>query len=218
MSNSHNLPYSYAYPHPAVTTDAVVFSLRGGRLELLLIQRGGEPFKGHWALPGGFLTPDEDLDACVRRELVEETGVAVAELHHFANFSAPNRDPRERVISAAYWAFTPSEDLSPRGGSDADDARWFPVNAMPELAFDHVDVVERALEALRSRCESYRPLFGLLPPSFTLSAFQGAWEAVMGREADRRNLHKAVLGSGLIEETGDLARGNHRPAKLYRLV
>lgn len=218
MSKSHNLPFCYAHPHPAVTTDAVVFTLREGELAVLLIRRGGEPFKGRWALPGGFLMPDEDLDACARRELVEETGVALTQLHSFANFSAPERDPRERVISAAYWALTPSEDLSPRGGSDADDARWFVITALPKLAFDHAKIVDSALIALRSACEGFQPVFGLLAPDFTLSDFQRAWEAVMGQSADRRNLHKSVLASGLIEETGELTRGAHRPARLYRAV
>lgn len=215
MSTEHELTYHYAHAHPAVTTDAVVFTLLDGDLAVLLIRRGGEPFKGMWALPGGFVAPTEDLDACARRELVEETGVAVSDLQHFANFSAPDRDPRERVISAAYWALTPIDELSPRGATDADDARWFLVDGLPELAFDHADIVDGAQKALRSRCEAFDILFGLLPAKFTLSAFQTAYEAVMGAPADRRNLHKAVLASGLVTATGEMSRGKHRPARLF---
>ena len=216
MSNQHDLPYRYAYAHPAVTTDAVVFTLLDGDLAVLLIRRGGEPFKGMWALPGGFLTPTEDLDTCARRELEEETGVTLSDLRHFANFSAPDRDPRERVISAAYWALTPSDELSPRGGTDADEARWFLTDGLPELAFDHADIFEGAQKALRARCEAFGILFGLLPANFTLTAFQAAYEAVMGEAADRRNLHKAVLASGLVTATGEMSGGRHRPARLFR--
>ncbi len=207
--------YSYPYPHPAVTTDIAVFTLREGRLCLLLIQRAEDPHAGAWALPGGFLNMDETLDDCARRELLEETGVEASVLFPFANFSEPDRDPRERVISAAYLALMPFDRMSPRADSDAAAVRWAPVDDLPPLAFDHADIVKGAIEALRKRCEAFDILFGLLPVRFTLSAFQAAYEAVMGRAADRRNLHKAVLASGLIELTDETARGRHRPARLY---
>lgn len=218
MSTTHNLPYRYAYERPAVTTDAAVFALIGHRLHLLLVERGTEPFKGKWALPGGFLQPHEDLDACARRELVEETGVDLTELAPFGTFSAPDRDPRGWVVSAGYMALTPSEGLTPKASTDAAAAQWFPVDSLPALAFDHDTIVERALAALKSRCEAYQPLFALLTPTFTLSSFQAAYEAVMGTPVDRRNLLKGLLASGLVEETGEVARGKHRPARLYRPV
>ncbi len=207
--------YSYPYPHPALTTDIAVFTLREGRLCLLLIERAEEPYAGAWALPGGFLRMDETLDACARRELLEETGVEASVLFPFANYSEPARDPRERVISAAYLALMPFNRLSPRADSDAAAVQWAHLDDLPPLAFDHADIVEGAQKALRSRCEAFQILFGLLPARFTLSAFQAAYEAVMGEPADRRNLHKAVLASGLIKETQETARGRHRPARLY---
>jgi 8-oxo-dGTP diphosphatase len=209
------LIYSYPYPHPALTTDIAVFTLREGRLCVLLIERAEEPYAGAWALPGGFLRMDETLDACARRELLEETGVEASVLFPFANYSEPDRDPRERVISAAYLALMPFDQMSPRADSDAAAVRWAHLDDLPQLAFDHADIVDGAQKALRSRCEAFEILFGLLPAKFTLSAFQAAYEAVMGEPADRRNLHKAVLASGLVTATGETSRGRHRPARLF---
>ncbi|MFN9807996.1 MAG: NUDIX hydrolase, partial [Betaproteobacteria bacterium] len=174
-----------------------------------------EPYAGAWALPGGFLRMDETLDACARRELMEETGVEASVLFPFANYSEPDRDPRERVISAAYLALMPFDQMSPRADSDAAAVQWAHLDDLPQLAFDHADIVDGAQKALRSRCEAFEILFGLLPAKFTLSAFQGAYEAVMGEAADRRNLHKAVLASGLVSETGEMSQGRHRPARLF---
>ena len=207
--------YSYPYPHPALTTDIAVFTLREGRLCVLLIERAEEPYAGSWALPGGFLRMEETLDACARRELMEETGVEASVLFPFANYSEPGRDPRERVISAAYLALMPFDQMSPRADSDAAAVRWAYLDDLPPLAFDHADIVDGAQSALRSRCEAFDILFGLLPAKFTLSAFQAAYEAVMGEAADRRNLHKAVLASGLVIATGETSRGRHRPARLF---
>jgi 8-oxo-dGTP diphosphatase len=212
------LNYSYPYPHPALTTDIAVFTLREGRLCVLLIERAEEPYAGAWALPGGFLRMDETLDACARRELLEETGVEASILFPFANYSEPDRDPRERVISAAYLALMPFDQMSPRADSDAAAFQWAPLDGLPQLAFDHADIVDGAQKALRSRCEAFEILFGLLPAKFTLSAFQAAYEAVMGKAADRRNLHKAVLASGLVTATGEMSGGRHRPARLFRAV
>ena len=210
------MPFTYDYPRPAVTIDIAVFSLRNERLHLLLIERGGPPFEGSWALPGGFLEEREDLDACARRELREETSLDAPVLFPFANYSQPDRDPRGRTITAAYLALMPLDQLNPIAGSDAASLRWFNVDALPPLAFDHRLIVDDALVALRARCEGFEIIFGLLPAEFTLTAFQAAYEAVTGKAADRRNLQKAVLGSGLIEPTGTISRGRHRPARIFR--
>ena len=141
--------YQYRYPHPAVAADICLFSEQDGQLSLLLIERRNEPFRGLWALPGGFLQPDEDLDACARRELREETGVEAPALRQFGVFSNPKRDPRERVMSVAYVGVVSGTDALPAAGSDAAAARWFAVDALPPLAFDHAEIVARAREALR---------------------------------------------------------------------
>jgi len=142
--------YQYRYPHPAVAADICLFCMRDGHLGLLLIERRNEPFRGRWALPGGFLEPDEDLDTCARRELREETGIEAPALRQFGVFSDPKRDPRERVISVAYVGVVPATDTLPDAGSDAAAARWFAVDALPQLAFDHAMIVARAREALRN--------------------------------------------------------------------
>jgi 8-oxo-dGTP diphosphatase len=209
------MAFTYAYPHPAVATDIAVFTLRRGGLNVLLIERGAEPFRGAWALPGGFLQPDEELDACARRELREETGVETDVLLHFGNFSAPDRDPRERVISVAYLALLPSDELRLAADTDAAQAKWFRLDALPRLAFDHELILDRALQALSAEARRIEPLFALLPPRFTLSQLQGAYEAVIGEEAEKRNFRKMVATLGCVRETEDFVHGAHRPARLY---
>lgn len=212
------MPFTYEYPHPAVAADIAVFTLRRGALHVLLIERGGEPFLGAWALPGGFLQPDEELDECARRELLEETGVDADLLLQFGNFSAPERDPRERVISVAYLALLPSDELRLEASTDAAQARWFAVGDLPALAFDHDRILARALEVLGGQARAIAPLFALLPARFTLSQLQSAYEAVTGEEAEKRNFRKTVATLGCVRETDDFAHGAHRPARLYEPV
>lgn len=208
--------YTYAHPHPAVAADIALFTVRASRLCILLIERGGEPFAGRWALPGGFLRPDEDLDACAKRELREETGVETSLLIPFANFSMPDRDPRARVISAAYLALIPSEVLRLAADTDAADARWFGLDDLPALAFDHDRILRQALDRLRERCQEIGILLALLPERFTLTELQAAYEAVLGSPVDRRNFQKQALATGLLAQTEALARGRHRPARLWK--
>ena len=212
------MAYTYEYPHPAVATDIAVFTLRRGGLNVLLIERGAEPYRGAWALPGGFLQPEEELDACARRELKEETSVDADLLVHFGNFSAPARDPRERVISVAYLALLASDELRLEADTDAAQAQWFPIDALPRLAFDHEMILRRALAALSAQARQVEPLFALLPGRFTLSQLQGAYEAVIGEETEKRNFRKMVAALDCVRETEDFVHGAHRPARLYEPV
>lgn len=139
--------YTYNYPRPAVTADCVVFANNSGTLEVLLIERGNEPCKGMWAFPGGFMDMDETAEACARRELMEETGLAVCDIHEVGAFTKVDRDPRGRVITIAFYTLTNKTDVA--GGDDAAQARWWPVDSLPSLAFDHDDILRRALECLR---------------------------------------------------------------------
>ncbi len=143
-----NMPeqYTYRYPHPAVTTDCVVFGFDGVHLNVLLIERGHEPFKGSWAFPGGFLNIDEDAPDGARRELLEETGLQVSNVEQLGAFTRPDRDPRERVISIVYFTLMRTGEVT--GGDDAAKAQWFPINRLPELAFDHQQIFEQALERM----------------------------------------------------------------------
>ena len=210
--------YCYAYPHPAVTTDVVVFTIREQRLEILLIRRRGEPFRGSWALPGGFLDIDEDLEACALRELAEETGVRGVYLEQLYTFGAPGRDPRERVISVAYFALTRSDRLQVRASSDAAEVAWFAVSAMPALAFDHTAIVGFAHRRLKAKLDYSTIAFHLMPETFTLGELQRVYEALLGEPLDKRNFRKRILALARVEPTGELRRnGNHRPAQTYRL-
>ncbi|MEN8176267.1 MAG: NUDIX domain-containing protein [Pseudomonadota bacterium] len=214
-----DLPYCYAYPHPAATTDVVVFSLRNDRLVALLVKRGNPPFEGMWALPGGFLDIDEDLDTCAKRELQEETGITGIYLEQLYTFGRPGRDPRERVISVAYFALVPAHDLvRPRAASDARAARWFETDELPSLAFDHAQIIELARQRLVSKLQYSTIAFQLLPRAFTLSEVQRVYETLLREPLDKRNFRKRLAALDLLEPTGEARRnGNHRPAREYRL-
>lgn len=210
--------YQYEYPHPAVTTDIVIFTIRDGQLKLLLIRRGGEPFKGKWALPGGFVEIDEDLEEGARRELEEETGVSGVWLEQLYTFGRPGRDPRERVITVAYYALVPSDRLAIRAATDAEAVGWFALDELPPLAFDHAEIVAMARERLVAKLDYSTVAFQFMPAAFTLSELQRVYEIVLGEEIDKRNFRKWVLALKQIEETGEQRReGAHRPAMLYRV-
>jgi len=212
-------PYCYRYPHPAVTTDVALFTIRADALQLLLIERGNEPFKGSWALPGGFVDIDEDLDDCAARELAEETGVENLYLEQLGTFGRPGRDPRERVISVAYLALAPETQLSVRAGDDAAAAAWFPVKALPTLAFDHDEIIAVAHRRLVSKLDYSTIAFQLLPETFTLGELQQVYETLVDAEIDKRNFRKWAQALEQIEATGELRRrGKHRPARVYRLT
>ncbi len=212
-------PYAYVHPHPAVTTDIVVFTVRDDALELLLIRRGNPPYAGAWALPGGFLDIDEDLDACAARELAEETGVRDVALEQLHTFGAVARDPRERVVSVAYFALAPAERLSVQAGDDAAEARWFRLNALPELAFDHADIIAAARRRLAANLDDSTIAFQLLPPTFTLGELQRVYETLLDADLDQRNFPQWAFALSQIEVTSETRRrGDHRPARLYRLT
>jgi 8-oxo-dGTP diphosphatase len=211
------MAYSYQYPRAALTVDCVVFGFDGGELKVLLIERGLEPFKGRWALPGGFVRVEETLDEAARRELVEETGLKDVFLEQLYSFGEIKRDPRERVVSVAYYALVKLSDHRARAATDAANAEWFLVSKLPKLAFDHAEILRTALGRLQGKVR-YQPIgFELLPEKFTLSQLQRLYEAVLETELDKRNFRKKVLGFGLLlplEET--LMAGRHRPAQLFQ--
>ena len=176
---AEELKYHYKYPHPSVTTDCVIFGFDGTRLNVLLIERGNDPYKGCWAFPGGFLNMDESALEGAKRELYEETGLRDAYIHQFHAFSAPDRDPRERVISIAYFALVRLTDV--KAGDDAAKAQWFPLDEIPPLAFDHDKMLRAALKALR-RMIHFEPIgVELLPENFTKTQLQSLYEAILGK-------------------------------------
>ena len=207
----------YRYPRAALTVDCVVFGLDEGELKVLLIKRGLEPFKGRWALPGGFVRVDETVDEAARRELEEEAGLRNVFLEQLYTFGALDRDPRERVVSVAYYALVKLAEFQTKAATDAADARWFPISTVPKLAFDHAGILATALARLKGKVR-YEPIgFELLPPKFTLSQLQHLYEAVLGTELDKRNFRKKVLGLGLLVALKETRMtGRHRPAQLFR--
>jgi 8-oxo-dGTP diphosphatase len=211
------MPYSYKYPRAALTVDCVVFGFDEGELKVLLIERGLEPFKGRWALPGGFVRVDETLDEAARRELVEETGLKDVFLEQLYTFGAVDRDPRERVVSVAHYALVKLSDHRAKAATDAANAEWFPVAKLPKLAFDHAEILRTALTRLQGKVR-YQPIgFELLPEKFTLSQLQHLYEAVLETELDKRNFRKKVLSFGLLVALNETQMvGRHRPAQLFR--
>ncbi|MEC5125373.1 NUDIX domain-containing protein [Verrucomicrobiales bacterium BCK34] len=211
------MSFTYEYPRGALTVDCVVFGFDGGELKILLIQRGVAPFKGEWALPGGFVGTDETLDEAARRELKEETGLDNVFLEQLYTFGAVNRDPRERVVSVAYVALVQPDDYTTEAQTDADDARWFPLSEIPKLAFDHREILDTGIQRLRGKLR-YEPIgFELLPEKFTLPQLQKLYESVLNAELDKRNFRKKVLSFGLLIPLDEkLREGPHRPAQLYR--
>jgi 8-oxo-dGTP diphosphatase len=202
----------------AVTVDLVVLTIRDGALSALLIRRGIPPYRGRWALPGGFVLEHEDLDAAAVRELREETGLsAVAgHLEQLASYGAPRRDPRGRVVTIAYLALLP--DLpAPTAGSDASGAAWRPVTTEP-LAFDHGRILADGVERARAKLE-YTPLAtAFCPPEFTVADLRTVYETVWGASLDPRNFHRKVTTTeGFLTPTGRTTAGERgRPAQLYR--
>jgi 8-oxo-dGTP diphosphatase len=203
------------YPRPSVTTDVIIFTLRDGDLQVLLIRRKNPPFQGVWAIPGGFVGMAESLEEAALRELEEETGVRDVYLEQLYTFGDPDRDPRGRTITVAYFALVPAIAIQPRAGTDAAEARWWSVYDLPPLAFDHADILAYALQRLRYKLEYTAAGFELLPETFVLSQLRAAYEVILGERLDKRNFRRKILSAGVIEETGAYRTGEGRPAKLY---
>lgn len=206
--------YTYKYPHPAVATDCVIFGFDGMKLKVLLIERGLEPFLGKWAFPGGFVRMDETADDGAKRELREETGLTPEYIEQFHCFSDPGRDPRERVISIAYLALVRTAEVE--GGDDAAQARWFALDEVPQLAFDHESILRMAMSKLRERIH-FQPIgFELLPEKFTLKELQMLYESILGVSFDRRNFAKKMFHLDILTQLDETVWPTpKREANLY---
>ena len=211
------MAFTYPFARPALTVDVVVFGLDDDELKVMLIQRDLQPFEGRWALPGGFVRVDETLDQAAARELREETGLRNIFLEQLYTFGAIKRDPRERVVTVAYYALANLSEHAVAASSDARNAAWFSINDLPRLAFDHSEILAKALERLRGKVR-YQPIgFELLPTQFALRQLQHLYELILDRPLDKRNFRKKVLSMGIIEETDEIeADVSHRAARLYR--
>lgn len=207
--------FCYKYPHPAVTTDCVIFGFDGSRLNVLLVQRGIEPFAGQWAFPGGFLKMDESARQGALRELCEETQLQPAYVEQFHTYSHPARDPRERVITIAYFALVKIQKV--QGGDDARQAQWWPIDEVPALAFDHDLILRDALTRLRERIHFHPVGAELLPEKFTIKELQTLYEAILGIRFDRRNFAKKMLHLDILTPLDEVTWPTpKRAANLYQ--
>jgi 8-oxo-dGTP diphosphatase len=217
------MPFTYEYPHPAVAVDIALFTVAGQlqdlRLQVLLIARKEKPFRGQWALPGGFVRIEEDLADAALRELAEDTGVRDVYLEQVGAVGTPDRDTRERVITIVYVGLVAGDKHPARAAGSATDVRWFDVTELSPLAFDHAELLDMGLAHLRRRAGEAPVCFELLPQEFTLSELQALTEAILGRRLDRRNFRRKVQELGLLHPvTGGRREGKHRPAQLFRFA
>ncbi len=211
------MPYTYKYPRPSVTVDCIIFGYSvGSQLKVLLIERALDPHRGQWALPGGFVELEEDLEAAALREVEEETGVKDVFVEQLYTFGQPGRDPRGRVISVAYFALVNLAKHPTKASSDARNVHWFDVDRLPSLAFDHRQILDVAIDRLIAKVR-YQPIgFELLPEHFTLSQLQELYETVLGvSELNKRNFRTKILKMGVLREVGRQEGVAHRPAILY---
>ncbi|MBD2188912.1 NUDIX hydrolase [Pseudanabaena mucicola] len=212
------MTYNYNYPRPALTVDCIVFGLDAELdLKIMLIKRDISPFQGQWAIPGGFVRMDETLEQAALRELQEETGIQDVYLEQLYTFGDLGRDPRDRTVTVAYYALINLVDQKIQAATDAREADWFPLSTIPQLAFDHNQILQTAITRLRSKIR-YEPLgFELLPKKFTLSQLQKLYETVLDRPLDKRNFRKKILSMDLLIDTGTVEQNvAHRAAKLYQ--
>jgi len=210
--------HTYEYPRPALTVDCIIFGLDAQlELKVMLIQRDIPPFQGQWAIPGGFVRMDETLEQAALRELQEETGIHDVYLEQLYTFGDLERDPRDRTVTVAYYALINLIEQQIQASTDAREANWFSVHAIPSLAFDHEQILQKAIARLRSKIR-YEPIgFELLPKKFTLTQLQKLYETVLARPLDKRNFRKKILSMDLLIDTGEVEQGvSHRAAKLYQ--
>ncbi|MDP2628962.1 MAG: NUDIX domain-containing protein [Nanoarchaeota archaeon] len=205
------------FKKPSVTADIVIFTIKDNGLKVLLVKRKITPFKGSWALPGGFVRIDESLEDAAKRELEEETGVKDVYLEQLFSFGDPKRDPRGRVITITYMALVNSENIKLRATTDVSDAKWFSAKKTLQLAFDHKKILDYALQRLKWKLEYTTVAFSLLPKKFTMGQVQKIYETVFNKEFDKRNFNKKILSLDILKEEGINKDVSHRPPMLYSL-
>ncbi|HEV8508671.1 MAG TPA: NUDIX domain-containing protein [Chitinophagaceae bacterium] len=203
-----------------VAVDAIVFGYsKTDGVSVLLIQRKYPPFKDLWALPGGFVFEKESLEEAVKRELQEETGIRVSYLEQLYTFGKPGRDPRQRVISIAYFALVKSSMYQElKASTDAEDVKWFTIKKIPPLGFDHKEILQTAIERIRAKIR-YQPIgFELLDKKFPFSDLERLYSTLLDRDIDRRNFAKKMLALQILDETDEVAKteGKGRPSKMYQ--
>jgi 8-oxo-dGTP diphosphatase len=200
-----------------LTVDAVVFGYEEGNISVLLIKRKYEPFIGHWAIPGGFIEDEESLEHAVERELHEETGIKINYLEQLYTFGKPDRDPRGRVVSIAYFGLVRPNAFNILASTDAEQAQWFNINELPKLSFDHKEILKTAITRLQGKI-TYEPIgFELLDKKFPFSDLEKLYTTLLGRAIDRRNFRKKIIGLNVLDELDEkFSKGSGRPANLFQ--
>lgn len=205
------------YEQPGITVDLAIFTVNNNKLKVMLLKRAEEPFQGTWSMPGGFLLHGESLEEAAHRVLREKTGVKNVYMEQLYTFGDPQRDPRSRVITVAYFALIPWKELDQPESQKVADLTWSSVDSLPRLAFDHKTILNYAVKRLRAKASYSNIVYGLMPKQFRLSELQSMYEIIINDKLDKRNFRKQMLTTGLLEETGKKdTSGAHRPAMLYQ--
>lgn len=202
----------------AVAADGVILTYDEKKIKVLLVKRGNAPFKGEWALPGGFVNVGESAEDCVEREIAEETGLKKLSFEQLCTMSDPKRDPRGRVISVVFMSFFKTGKLSPLAGDDATEAEWYSINKLPKLAFDHGKTIKLAVKKLKNLLNYQGAAFELLPEKFTFSQLQLLYEEVLEVEMDKRNFRRRFFNSGILTALNELEKNvPYKPGRYYKL-
>jgi len=210
------MAYTYDQARPLLTVDNIILSYEDKQIKVLLIQRKHDPFKGEWALPGGPVSINESLEEAAQRHLKDQSGIEDAYIEQFYTFGAVDRDPRGRSVSVTYYALINSNDMTLDPGREALSAAWFNIYELPELAFDHAEILEFAINRLREKLKYESIGFNLLPRDFTLSDLQRLIETITGKALDKRNFRKKILGLNILKESMVIKSKNNKPlATLY---
>jgi 8-oxo-dGTP diphosphatase len=207
------------YKFAVMAVDVVIFTIKEGELMALLIQMKKKPFSGMWAAPGGLIKGTESLDNAAKRLLLEKAGVKNVYLEQLYAFGEPNRDPFGRVVSVAYFALIPSRGIILKTTKDYVDVRWFPVKKLPKMAYDHKEIVEKAVRRLQAKLGYTNIAYSLLPKEFALTELQKTYEIILGKEMDKRNFRKKIFSLKLVKKTAKKQQGEaNRPANLYKFI
>lgn len=207
------------YTFAVIATDVVIFTMKGGQLQVLLIKMKKQPFTEHWAAPGGLVSPVESVNHAASRVLAEKTGVSNVYLEQLYTFGEVDRDPFGRVVSVAYFALIQSPQVHLKTTSEYGDVAWFPVKKLPKLAYDHTKIIRTAVQRLKAKLEYTNIVYSLLPKEFTLTELQQVYQIILDESLDKRNFRKKVLSLGLLKKLQKKRQGTaSRPAELYSFV
>ena len=201
--------------HPVVAVDAVIFTVKENKLNVLLTKIKYGPFIGKWGVPGGIVEINETLDEAAKRELFEKTGTKNVYLEQLYSFGKLKRDPKTRIVSVAYFALVESNKVKLETTKKYEDIKWSPINKLQKIAYDHNEIINYALLRLKYKLEYTNVIYSLMPQKFTLGNLQKVYEIVLGKKLDKRNFRKKILSLNLVKEEGIEVGVSHRPSKLY---